>query len=768
MIQRYTASASLPKGRSSWVITFRHPLKIEARTGQGLKVRRGLGTSNEKEAKRLVAEMDELLGDEAFHNIAMKQQAEHLFSDAIVNAFYDGIESLNSDTKAIREKLMPLPTAEDGYAKILLVGTTGAGKTSLLRHIIASDPVKDRFPSTSTAKTTIANLELITSQSPFKSVVTFFSEWSVRTSIRECIADSCLAVYEGLDTNKIATRLLQHRDQKFRLSYLLGAWNPNSHTLSEGEEEDDWGNEDTVEKSDTENLFTNLPSLREQANMQGLLESYTQRIREIAQAAADKIRDDVGKDFDDLGEEARAAAEERFDKVAQGQGDFDDLLNDIVDEIHKRFERLPKEQLRRRANGWPEFWTCESTDRQSFITQIRQFFSNYAGAFGQLLTPLVEGIRVQGDFQPIFSEQEYKLVLLDGQGLGHTPDSASSVTTRITKQFDDTDAILLVDNAQQPIQAAPLSVIRAIAASGYHKKLVIAFTHFDSVTGANIPRFQDKKAHVLASVTNGLRSLSETLGKPTVGALERSIESKCFMIGGLDQSLGKAANGDRRRKNRDELVRLLNFCQRSPSIRYDVDAAPVYDPDGLAFAVQAATYDFQKRWDAILGMRKLSGIEKEHWMRVRALNRRIAEKTDVEYDTLRPVADFLARLNESISQYLDRPKNWNQKPSSKEEEEETINIIRQKVFRALHPLLESRIVINPIARWISAYKLSGKGSTFRRAEEIQSIYAVAAPELSMSMTQSAKEFLDEIKMIVFEAVKDAGGRFDREVFDERR
>ena len=45
--------------------------------------------------------------------------------------------------------------------------------------------------------------------------------------------------------------------------------------------------------------------------------------------------------------------------------------------------------------------------------------ANGAPAFGTLLTPLVDGIRIQGRFFPAFTDRRPKLVLLDGEGLGH-------------------------------------------------------------------------------------------------------------------------------------------------------------------------------------------------------------------------------------------------------------------------------------------------------------------------------------------------------------
>src|SRR5690242_2272933 len=136
--QRYTASKSSTKDGTAWVISFRHPLRKDARGKQGRKVRRGLGTPDETKAQELVDDMNALLGDPAWHSIAKRPDAERRFDPVIVRAFYDDIENALSNSWDIRNDVLPLPSPEDGYAKILMVGTTGAGKTSLLRHLMGS------------------------------------------------------------------------------------------------------------------------------------------------------------------------------------------------------------------------------------------------------------------------------------------------------------------------------------------------------------------------------------------------------------------------------------------------------------------------------------------------------------------------------------------------------------------------------------------------------------------------------------------------------
>ena len=158
-------------------------------------------------------------------------------------------------------------------------------------------------------------------------------------------------------------------------------------------------------------------------------------------------------------------------------------MQDILEDVRSRFELIEAGELLLGRSGWPDLWLFESKDRAEFIRYIRWFSSNYSPQFGRLLMLLVDGIRVRGPLFPDFIEGQPKVAFIDGQGLGHSPDSSASVTTRVTRRFGQVDVILLVDNAQQPMQASPLSVLRAVASSGHHGKLAIAFTHFDQIKG---------------------------------------------------------------------------------------------------------------------------------------------------------------------------------------------------------------------------------------------------------------------------------------------
>lgn len=57
MAKFYTASKSRNQGRDAWSVIFRHPVRFDTSTAKpGRRIRRGLGTTDEVEAGRLVEE----------------------------------------------------------------------------------------------------------------------------------------------------------------------------------------------------------------------------------------------------------------------------------------------------------------------------------------------------------------------------------------------------------------------------------------------------------------------------------------------------------------------------------------------------------------------------------------------------------------------------------------------------------------------------------------------------------------------------------------
>lgn len=747
-MKSYTASKSRTQGRESYSIIFRHPVRKDSKGKSGLRIRRGLGTSDSDEADKLINQMNELLNNESLWNLNAKPLAERLYDEKIITAFYDSLETTPPDYWEIRGEHLPLPSSDDGYARIQFVGTTGAGKTTLLRQIIGSDPKLDKFPSTSAAKTTISDLEIITAEDSYNAIVTFFNESQTRLLVEECVGDAIINADEGGNNESIARRMLTHKEQRFRLNYILGDLKTDDEELEDDEDS-------TLEESQNQDFDQQVISEPEKDRMRESILDYIKRTAEIADLSRTKLDIQLNTDSKNLKGKERDIAQELFEDLVLEQDEFNLLVDEIIDEIQKRFDLIQNGDIKTDRNGWPEYWKFNTENRDEFVKVIRYFSSNFAPMFGRLLTPLVQGIRIKGPLYPKnWSEDVPKLVLMDGQGLGHTPDSAQTLPTSLTKRFSECDIILLVDNAKQPMQAASLAVLRSIGSSGHHTKLAIAFTHFDLVFGDNLRLTRDKKNHVINSLTNSLTDLNKILGRHVTRSIEQDLEIRCFFLGHIQEKLS-----ERREWTRKELNRLLEVFKSSIVPQPQISAKPIYDITYLFFALQGATEDFRTPWSSRLGL-KYSGISAEHWTRIKALSRRFSQSSNDEYDSLRPVADFIARLTEKISLYLDRPVRWEPDSASEEEKQQVINTIRQEVNKALHTLVGDRLDREQKNDWIKAFGYRGQGSAKLRARDIDGIFEKGAPLLSEVPSPNSIDFLPDVVDVVNTAIVSMGGFVD--------
>lgn len=710
-------------------------------------MRRSAGTTDEARAEALREQLGALLSDESWFSIDRQSAAAELFDEVVVRAFYEDLTTPTTRSFDVRGQKIALPSKEDGYCRVLLIGPTGVGKTSLLRQFIGSHPERDRFPSTSASRTTISDIEVITAPGEtYQCVATFFNEWTVQTLVHECVADAGAILWDEQPDAKVAERLLQHRDMRFRLSYVLGSWGQGATAQADDDDDDGFDDKPIAFEAEGEEV----PVAEEVASMQATLQDYIARIR----ALAVKAKADLGIEIESLIKEDRDAAQDLYEESLQNSPDFDELVGDIMDEIRKRFDRL-NEGLSRRPGGWPESWVFASDNRDEFIRTIRRLSSNWAPSFGTLLTPLVDGIRIRGPFTPHFGKGERRLVLLDGEGLGHAKDSATGVTSHITSRFDQVDVILLVDTAKTPMLDTPTTVLRAVAASGHYDKLAIAFTSFDLLKRqANLPTSADQRAHVMATVNQALASLREVVGVPVIRAISRDIDERSFMLGYLDRPIT-----DKNPAPAAELIRLLSYFEKVGLANgASVQLKPVYELARLLFSIQGAVAEFHSRWDAILRLGGAPNMRRAHWAEVKALNRRVALRIDdYEYRDLMPVADLLGRLSEWITRYLDTPLRWEGKQPSEEETEVALALVQREVFKRLRPLAEQRLIEAGYSRWTQAFHLSGRGSTFERARGIQSVYVEHVPVPGPALDHRSTDLLREVQKLVGEAIESAGG-----------
>ncbi|MFJ2257849.1 hypothetical protein ACIOKD_05785 [Streptomyces sp. NPDC087844] len=688
--------------------------------------------------------MNTILSTPELWEVTARPNALGRFDGRVVDIFYDGLESSQVDFVQLRQDALPLPSDDDGYRTVLLLGTTGAGKTTVVRQILGTDPTTERFPSTSTAKTTVADTELITTEdSSYRAVVTFVPRDEVIDYLTENVSEAALAVLRKRSEDEIRRRLLDHVNQRFRFSYVLGrgVLKDDDLDLADDDEEEEFADIDPADYGSVDLTATNTVVAAAVEAVKSVVERHSS-----ATAEAFKEIEDDERVVEEL-------IEESLDSDLRQSGEFHAIVDSLIDEIEKRFSTLEVGELRRNRQGWPTTWSWESDDRAAFLKMVTRFSSNFAPLFGRL----VNGLRVSGPFQPGWASEPVHLVLVDGEGLGHTPKSVAALSTHVATQLQNVDAIVLVDNAAQPMQAAPVAALKGIAVSGNAGKLHVVFTHFDQVKGPNLPTFGDREQHVLASVENVLKSIGDELGPAAERVLYRRIDQARFFVGGIQGQLdAKKQAGSRTIDQLDAFLTLLAHPERATETG---PSRPVFNRMNLSLAVMEAAKTFHTRWRGTLGLDNNPDAPKAHWTRIKALTRRLAtEGWADEYDDLKPVAELRYYLQTQILLMLQRPERWSGDEPGEDEKQAILDALLNSVTNRLVELTQRRLRDEVRRGWQNAYLQKGPGSTFVRARIIASeVYERGAPIPTVTASPDQNRFLRDVAEAVDEVVREFGG-----------
>lgn len=745
---KYTASKTRSQNRAGWSVIFRHPAVVSPDTGRpGKRFRYGLGTRDDEVADELVAALNELLSDERWWSLAARATAADRLDERVVKIFYASMDPETTETRAIREQLLPLPSRDAGFRRVLLVGTTGAGKTTVLRQLIGADPDEERFPTTATGRTTIADLEVIFGVGAYSAAVTFFNLDEITHHLEDCVLAAVIAAHNEEDRGEVRRALLRHKDERFRFNYVLGDGlgatteaPPGTSSLLAA----------TSFGAAPSKAGVGMPELGELSLQEtdAVIERLVDRVQALATTAAAEVERDLAPSND---EDLRALAEllqEGLEERLRDDDEVHELIDLLIDEMRRRFDLIGEVgELRRNHQGWPVSWTWSTEDRTAFIRQLRRFTSNSKAGFGRLLTPLVDGVRVAGPFAPTWGDGSLPaLVLFDTEGLGHTVESSSSVSTKLTRLITEVDAVALVDSAASPMQAAPAALLRAMARTGHGAKLHICFTHFDTVVGDNLPTPLDRAMHVVNSCDSILAKIGNDLGVFAERPLRARVRDAAFYLADCQRKLDREEDDD---LTVGEFRRLLVALQSSGERPTLAETRPVYDRTNLVVAVRDAVQGFHNYWSARLGRSSSLEVQKAHWASIKALSRRFAVMNKDEYGSLQPVANLQAWLQDQAWLMIQSPVEWTAAEPTDDEKQAVYDDLAGRLSERMLELAHKRLFGQRNQEWLDAYMLKGRGSTIDRARIIaERVYAGAAPVPQATPAPHQNEFLHEVIEIV--------------------
>jgi hypothetical protein len=295
--------------------------------------------------------------------------------------------------------------------------------------------------------------------------------------------------------------------------------------------------------------------------------------------------------------------------------------------------------------------------------------------------------------------------------------------------------------------------LKGITVSGNASKLHIVFTHFDQVEGDNLPTFSAREQHVLASVENVLKAVGDELGPSAERVLRQRLDRARFFVGGIQDKLdARRKLGARSIKELDDLLSLLSHPEQAAATG---PSKPVFDRMNLSLAVMEAAKTFHTRWHGLLGLDLNPDAPKEHWTRVKALSRRLAEGWSDEYDNLKPVADLRYHLQLQVYLMLQRPVRWENGEPSDDEKQAIIDAMSNAVTNKLVELSKRRLGDDVRLGWQEAYAQRGPGSTFGRARIIASdVYDRGAPVPTVSASPDQNRSLKDVAQVVSDVAAD--------------
>lgn len=600
----------------------------------------------------------------------------------------------------LREMVLPGPSQTTGYRTILVIGTTGAGKSTLIRQLMGTHP-SEAFPATSASKTTVAETELLLAPGDYYAVATFMPLVEVRAYVEENVVNAALAVFDDRPALEVRSRLLDHVDQRFRLRYLLGDPGPVPGT----------DGDDPADSTDTDTDNGNGNGRGAEGNTAAVLTEITKLLEEAVAGEVDAMISEGVATGDTAEEELHVLLKDRLGANAIVVG----VVEFLIDEIRSRVDQLVPEDIVTSRDGWPLYWRCHEADRAAFIARLRRLAGNDAADFGTLLTPLVNGLRVRGPFHPQWAREIPYVMLIDREGLGHTPDSVSSLPSSTTRMFDEVDSIVIVDNAQQPMQAAPVAAVRQIAAAGHGDKLIVCFTHFELVQGPNLPRLQDRRYHVIASVDQVLSAIGNELGYPTERLLRQRLDRNLYLLSRLHTDLQEADDAD----SLAELRWLLGQL-RVESAPLDLGTSlPVYSLSKLRSTIDEAVAAYLRYWELRLGVAADPAIRPVHWSKVKALCVRYARRANDEYEAMRPAGDLIAALTDALRRFASEPERWTGDLPDEDAEQAISDALTRRVNAVLRGLVNDRLFLDAAELWSEARDVAGGGAAGRRAELVQ-------------------------------------------------
>ncbi|MEK5394309.1 hypothetical protein [Paenibacillus sp. FSL K6-2859] len=729
-------SKSKNKGRETWNVNFYHPLILNEKTGEEVRIRRSTFTDCEEELAIIVNDLETLINNEEYHNIVKKPYALTLFNKTAVELFYNDIQiKSEKDHEDLRDEKIPM---EKDNQIIDIEGFSGAGKTSLLSQLLGLDVKKENVLATSSNKTTVSDIEfIIKNTDDFSLVCTFKEKQKIEDYVRELIQRASHEAIGNNEHDSITRKFTETADKEFRLQYIVGTIKPK-----------------VSDTNSLTNRFAKYQGNNEQdSHYNELMSSLLDDIIYLSKEKWKNYIVNNNLDLSSLTELEKYQAEidflEGFIK--------EDIFLDYVDQIMKEIETTINKVLtieglfiEKTRYDWISYIHAKQLNKSDCLNLIEKLATNKKKLFGEILTPIVESIRVQGPFFPdwVVEKEKYKFTFVDGRGLDHVLKEAFSVPLEVNYKLRRANKIIYVQNGSETMSHNSKVFFENLELSGYTPKMHLVFTHFDEVEGNNLVTASDKANHVIGNMEQVLNLLDHD----KKNNIQDSINNKMFFLGGLDKNLNENLADDITLNELHQFIDTLNMTEVELQLK---NLNFVYYKQVLPVDLLEVSEQFNNRWKAQLGTKTVDEIVSLSWPTIKALSRRYAELNRLSYNNISPAGDMVQYLKGCLYQYFSIPNYFMRDDRI---DEKKVAQFRTKAMENAEELItifsKERLLDDneQLKRWKRAYYIRrGPGSTSLRAQDISEIIDNAMPLFNKNSNN--KEFKVLVESFITSVIK---------------
>ncbi|MFT8347324.1 hypothetical protein [Clostridium saccharoperbutylacetonicum] len=797
-----------PKGKNVLTVSFRHPLINR-------QITKSLGTEiarNFEEATKIANEIEKVINNpEYYESYSGFVKANSEFASKTIDVVFgntDFMNKYNSNlSESILEDFIPI-RSKDGKFKtktVQLIGLPGAGKTVFCKQIIGS--IESSFPATTESNTTIGSFESFISKNSkeLKNISTCFSKKIIKdyliqnlwNSIEFCLgskdSNSMHNKFDIENDNLIYRKMMESKDRKTKFNFILGDTiedipeftevNKRIEILADRSWEVFCKNENIENKS-----YTEISEIEKN--------NYNNFITEENKEFSKEFEKVIEKYFDIMIDKVKhKIINALIEKLNEIKKDNCEIIVDfyIVDASGKKYEYINDSIKYIDELKWINYiyielkYVNESPDKRLIdkFFKVMEFISSGSEGFrGRTLFPLISGIRLSGNFKPLwFNKNLDDFILLDSEGIGH--DIANrNISEKMRFNLLHADQIFWILNAKGSKGTDDKDILKYLIVSGYLIKTKLCFNRLELLdTESN-----NADINKVSYINNQLEHLLDVLAQEDTDSNKlissnkqnytNILNSRCVLLEHLDKVIegNQAVIFDKKKyemqrkilysalkdiktdkeidslaiettiekielsKVVEKLTSLIEGIKKMVKPIYPNGFVPEYKYDRFIHLSNQISIEFKVNF--------LNELYKSDWQTVKAFNRRIAYDFDGRsWWNLHPEFTLESIIKTHLMSFLTNPNNA-EKCGNELAFIQYMNYLMSTMSGTLIEIVKNVIFLNNQDEWeYCIKKVYGSGSTPIRVSRIENNIIRKYFDINYNDNKVDK-LLEELKRVV--------------------